>query len=178
MEQQRRAGVPEGDLRVWDRTESDAAVAAVLALPDEEAPAAGRSQALLDYARQHLAELRPLALAELTRRGLAPGDAAALGAIAGELADRRDIAAQATARAWATQNQADAAGAAPGDAPRLVQIADSGESASDGDEGARSVNSTSLKLTPKVEQLAESQDAPVSDAPKAKGADSAGDNPG
>ncbi len=131
VEQQRRAGVPEDALQVWDRTESDAAVAAVLALPDEEAPAAARSQALLDYARQHLAglpaELRPLALAELTRRGLAPGDAAALGAIAGDLAARRDIAALATARGWARKGQAEDANTAPG----LVQIADSGESVTD-----------------------------------------------
>ncbi len=133
VEQQRRAGVPETDLRLWDKAESDAAVSDLIALPDEDAPAAERSAALVAYARQHLAglpaELRPLAIAELTRRGLEGADAAALGAVADDLAAGRDIAALGTARAWAGQCPA----VLTRDAPGLIQVADSGEIASDAD---------------------------------------------
>ncbi len=116
VEEQRRVGVPEEQLKVWDRGESDAAVAGVLSLPAEDAPPAQRAQALLDYARQQLGglppELQPVALAELRRRGLTPEDALALGDITSALAGDRDIAALRRARLWAR----DAGRRAPGEA--------------------------------------------------------------
>ncbi len=137
VEEQRGAGMPEEQLKVWDKPESDAAVADWAALPDEDAPPHERALALLGYARQQLGglpdELRPLALAELRRRGLAPAEATALNDIAAALADGRDIAALRRAKLWSVDA---GPSVAPTATPGQLQLADSGESASDADPGA------------------------------------------